>query len=75
MPLAVVAEVVTELSAEHLRLRKEVKVATAEDDEFLRRGRLPADHYQTARDVIDAVAVRVQWHHAIGVPQEADVIR
>ena len=29
---------------------------------------------QATRGVIDAVAVRVQWHHAVGVLEQADVI-
>ena len=65
---------VPELPAEFLRLRQEVKIAAAEDDEFLRQRRLPAYHQQAARDVIDAVAVRVQWHHAVGMVEQADVI-
>ena len=32
------------------------------------------DRGPAARDVIDAVAVRVQWHHAVGVLEQADVI-
>jgi hypothetical protein len=66
--------VVPELPAEFLRLRQEVEIAAAEDDEFLRRRRLPAYHQQAARYVIDAVAVRMQWHHAVGVLEQADVI-
>jgi hypothetical protein len=73
-PLAVIAQVVPELPAEFLRLRQEVEIAAAEDDEFLRRRRLPAYHQQAVRDVIDAVAVRVQWHHAVGMLEQADVI-
>ena len=65
---------VPELPPEFLRLRQEVEIAAAEDDEFLRQRRLPAYHQQAARDVIDAVAVRVQWHHAVGMVEQADVI-
>jgi hypothetical protein len=66
--------VVPELPAELLRLRQEAEIAAAEDDEFLRQRRLPAYHQQATRDAIDAVAVRVQWYHAVGVLEQADVI-
>ena len=74
MPLAVIAEVVPELPPDRLRLREEVEVAPAQDDEFLRRRRFPADHQEAARDVVDVVAVLVQWHNTFRVPDQADVI-
>jgi hypothetical protein len=66
--------VVPELSPECLRLREEVEIAAAEDDEFLRRRRLPAYHHQAARDVIDAVALPVQWDDTVRVLEQADVV-
>lgn len=74
MPLTVIAEVVPELPPDRLRLREEVEVASAQDDEFLGRRRFPADHQEAARDVIDVVAVLVQRHDAFRVPDQADVI-
>ena len=74
VPPAVVPEVVTELSPECLRLREEVEIAAAEDDEFLRRRRLPAYHQQAARDVVDAVAVPVQRHDTVRVLEQADIV-
>jgi len=74
VPLTVVAQVVPEFPAGCLRLGEEVEIAAAEGDEFLRRRRLPAYHQQVARDVINAVAVLVQWYHAVGMPDQADVV-
>ena len=73
-PLAVVTQVVPELPAEYLRLREEVQVTAAKDDEFLRRRRLPGNHEQAARDIFDAVAVGVKRHHAVRVLEQPDVI-
>ena len=74
VPPAVVAEAVANPAVRSLRLGQEVEVAASQRNELLRRRLLAADDDQPAGDVIDAVAVLVPRHDALGVFQQADAV-
>jgi hypothetical protein len=73
-PPTVVTETVPEPSVRRLCLGEEVEVAASQRDDFQRRRRLPAHHDEAAGHVVDAVAVLMPGHDALGVLKQPDVI-